>query len=552
MNQRKQDATTETFHRRLSAARKVTTAAILSALLAPVPTVWAATSSGQSSAAASGKVSSLDAKKSGPEDISIQVKKYVAVKKSTYGTRIRIDGKVVESPRAFAQDGTTYMPIWYVMQSLKTIGIQSTWNGKTWMLVPSYKLPKATSKSPTAKGSMSIVVDKHVVERLTGIVGMVSRHEATTYMPIWYVMQALKALGIESTWSADTWTLKPTAKKSSSPTRSAHTGGKEPSSGTSGSSPSGSSSSASASGTQPAFVPPTLPANEVSVETFVSNLLQAEGVAGDSTGKSPYIDLPTSSPFYPAMNKAMELGIWTPSSSTMSGAYTPVTVSMADQMYWSFLGLSDPAFQPGGNPVAWANIVGFNPPGVQATADITPSNLQTMMVNLANEQAGFAQSGSTDAYQVVYPPENEAIATFAGDSLNGQPFFTSNQAVQTAIDDTYHFYDGIQVTIPEGEGTWTVSLPAPLSEGEFAVLAAEGMQYSTDGGVTYHEANRVDTLRVLPAGSATGLTLKLPIRSELTVSYNQLLPSLAGSTTLGDVSLRVDASGQLVVHRRSL
>jgi hypothetical protein len=30
------------------------------------------------------------------------------------------------------------------------------------------------------------------------------------------------------------------------------------------------------------------------------------------------------------------------------------------------------------------------------------------------------------------------------------------------------------------------------------------------------------------------------------------LPSLAGSTTLGDVSLRVDAAGQLVVHRRSL
>jgi hypothetical protein len=547
-------------------------AAILSFLLVPAPAALAATSSGQSPALTSGKASSLHAKKSSQRDISIQVKQYVAVKKSTYGTRIRIAGKVVESPRAFAQDGTTYMPIWYVMQSLKTIGIKSTWNGKTWMLVPSYKLPKAISKSSTAKGSMSIVVDKHVVERLTGIVGMVSRHEATTYMPIWYVMQALKALGIESTWSADTWTLKPTAKNLGSRTGSSqHTGGKQPSgssssgssssgssssgSSSSGSSSSGSSSSGSSSSgssAQPAFVPPTLPSNEVSVQTFVSSLLQAEGVAGDSTGKSPYIDLPTTSPFYPAMNKAIELGIWTPPSSTMSGAYTPVTVSMADHMYWSFLGLSDPAFQPGGNPVAWANIIGFNPPGLEASADITPSNLQMMMVNLANEQAGFAQSGSTDLYQVVYPPENEAIATFAGDSLNGEPFFTSNQAVQTAIDDTYHFYDGIQVTVPAGATTWTVSIPAPLSEGEFAVLAGEGMKYSTDGGETYHEANRVDTLRVLPAGSGTGLTLRLPISSELTVSYNQLLPSLAGSTTLGDVSLRIDAAGQLVVHRRSL
>ncbi len=517
-------------------------AAILSFLLVPAPAALAATSSGQSPALTSGKASSLHAKKSSQRDISIQVKQYVAVKKSTYGTRIRIAGKVVESPRAFAQDGTTYMPIWYVMQSLKTIGIKSTWNGKTWMLVPSYKLPKAISKSSTAKGSMSIVVDKHVVERLTGIVGMVSRHEATTYMPIWYVMQALKALGIESTWSGDTWTLKPTAKNPGSRTGSSqHTGGKQPS----GSSSSGSSA-------QPAFVPPTLPSNEVSVQTFVSSLLQADGVAGDSTGKSPYIDLPTTSPFYPAMNKAIELGIWTPPSSTMSGAYTPVTVSMADHMYWSFLGLSDPAFQPGGNPVAWANIIGFNPPGLEASSDITPSNLQMMMVNLANEQAGFAQSGSTDLYQVVYPPENEAIATFAGDSLNGEPFFTSNQAVQTAIDDTYHFYDGIQVTVPAGATTWTVSIPAPLSEGEFAVLAGEGMKYSTDGGETYHEANRVDTLRVLPAGSGTGLTLRLPISSELTVSYNQLLPSLAGSTTLGDVSLRIDSAGQLVVHRRSL
>lgn len=53
---------------------------------------------------------------------------------------IKLNGKVVyHAPEIVATDpntnnDTTFLPIWYVMQTLQRAGIQSTWNGSTWKL----------------------------------------------------------------------------------------------------------------------------------------------------------------------------------------------------------------------------------------------------------------------------------------------------------------------------------------------------------------------------------------------------------------------------------
>ena len=51
-----------------------------------------------------------------------------------------VNGKIIRNVNGFyakdPQTGveTTYMPIWYVMQVLKTLDITSSWNGTTWIL----------------------------------------------------------------------------------------------------------------------------------------------------------------------------------------------------------------------------------------------------------------------------------------------------------------------------------------------------------------------------------------------------------------------------------
>ncbi|MCY0887621.1 MAG: hypothetical protein OWQ59_04105, partial [Alicyclobacillaceae bacterium] len=46
-------------------------------------------------------------------------------------SEIVVNGKPFSSQDKFVYDGTTYMPIWYIMQALKALGLEANWNGNT-------------------------------------------------------------------------------------------------------------------------------------------------------------------------------------------------------------------------------------------------------------------------------------------------------------------------------------------------------------------------------------------------------------------------------------
>lgn len=119
------------------------------------------------------------------------------------------NGKVQNVPAIVGNDGgtqTTYMPIWYVMQWLNSMGIQSTWNGHTWQMTSSGAVD--LSNVQAGSGSTSIYLNGMLVQDVdTSTAVDPSTGKATTYMPIYYVEQILKRFGFTSTWDGTTWTV---------------------------------------------------------------------------------------------------------------------------------------------------------------------------------------------------------------------------------------------------------------------------------------------------------------------------------------------------------
>ena len=101
---------------------------------------------------------------------------------------------------------TTYMPIWYVMQMLKTLNITSKWDGHNWRLTTANGSTLGIVKPGT--GSMHMYLNGTLVQNVSGVYAKdPSIGKNTTYMPIWYVMQLLNKLSISSSWNGTTWSL---------------------------------------------------------------------------------------------------------------------------------------------------------------------------------------------------------------------------------------------------------------------------------------------------------------------------------------------------------
>lgn len=123
-----------------------------------------------------------------------------------------LNGHTFSKPYKFVYQGTTYMPIWYVMQVLKQInGYSVDWNGVTheWVINGPFGVPKM---SASGTGKTSIILNGKTVESniLTLVATDPSSGQATTFMPIWYIMQALNAIGFDKStdsWNGSVWSL---------------------------------------------------------------------------------------------------------------------------------------------------------------------------------------------------------------------------------------------------------------------------------------------------------------------------------------------------------
>ena len=121
------------------------------------------------------------------------------------------NSKVIPSSKVVANN-TTYMPIYYVMKALTTLGLKSTWNGQnhTWSFT-AQKLTHTLNLNAKS-GNTTFIVNNQTVE--TNVPTIVAKDPKsgvmTTFIPIWYIQQVLNNVGIlTDTWNGanGTWTL---------------------------------------------------------------------------------------------------------------------------------------------------------------------------------------------------------------------------------------------------------------------------------------------------------------------------------------------------------
>jgi beta-N-acetylglucosaminidase/peptidoglycan hydrolase-like protein with peptidoglycan-binding domain len=124
-------------------------------------------------------------------------------------TKIQLNATALSTPSGFASANTTYMPLFYVQQLLNKLGLQNTWDGTTWKIATAFSAQPSFALK-TVNGNMSIEVNgKSFAGHVNKIVTTdpASKQE-TTFIPIWYIMQTLKAIGLESTWNGAAWTVE--------------------------------------------------------------------------------------------------------------------------------------------------------------------------------------------------------------------------------------------------------------------------------------------------------------------------------------------------------
>lgn len=141
---------------------------------------------------------SLNLSTSGPADSTVR---------STGLKRIVYNGAPLFTITSITRSGTTYMPIWYVMQVLTRAGIPNHWTGTQWDVTAS-GAPGAISYRPNTASQRAIVWNGKLFVTVDVIV-----QNKTTYMPIWYVMKLLRQIGLATQWNGTTWSITRTTAR---------------------------------------------------------------------------------------------------------------------------------------------------------------------------------------------------------------------------------------------------------------------------------------------------------------------------------------------------
>ncbi|WAH36113.1 hypothetical protein [Alicyclobacillus dauci] len=114
----------------------------------------------------------------------------------------------LSSPHTINQGGTTYVPLWYVMQALKSVGIHSTWNGSAWTITTSGNNVGSGALTGGAGNTPVSLNGKHLVNVSTIPAVDPSSHHITTYISVHDIANVLKQLNVASTWNSGQLSLQ--------------------------------------------------------------------------------------------------------------------------------------------------------------------------------------------------------------------------------------------------------------------------------------------------------------------------------------------------------
>ena len=121
---------------------------------------------------------------------------------------IDVNGKTQIFASVLVRHGTTYMPVWYAMRALRSLGVHSAWKAGVWTLSPATDAPVSLANLAPGRGRYGIAIGSQTVLRLPGMVAMDPyMHRRMTYLPLGLVMQALHRLGVRSAWNGKVWAL---------------------------------------------------------------------------------------------------------------------------------------------------------------------------------------------------------------------------------------------------------------------------------------------------------------------------------------------------------
>lgn len=363
---------------------------------------------------------------------------------SPYKTHIVLNGKdsndpfhivVKEYPTA---EPTSWLPIWYLFNVLNQLGIQSDWSGQSWNL----KLPDSLSadlSNPStshASGNIAIEINGTTVQYAPRIAYKdPGGTEATSYVPIWYVMQVMQRLGVKYSWDGTTWGMTTT------------------------------------------FAAPQL--NKADLAMDFAN---AVNIPANSNGTNPYDDVSAADwPYVNAVQKFFQAD-----SATHFGATDASTLNMLDHAYQMYVGIPDDhmAWNAGGSLTAWANVFQLNK-GL-SVGNLMASEESTVKFNLTSLLNGYSKDAD-GTFHLWFVPYDAYV-------FSQNPKVTSNftsqylaEAIQLTDKTTFKVLDA-NTTLYVVPGL-SAQDAHELVCGSVFNKDGNSTEYSFDGGKTWKSAS---------------------------------------------------------------
>ncbi|WP_062308939.1 hypothetical protein [Alicyclobacillus sendaiensis] len=141
-----------------------------------------------------------------------------------YPSIVEVNGQPLSTPSHIAaQDPfggsngqvTAFLPIWHIYQALGQIGVKASWDGTKGVLnltTPSGMTvndPSAVKAVPITSGTMVIEINGKPVTYAPRIAYLDegSRGVVTTFVPVYYLQQALSYMGVQTSWNGTEWNM---------------------------------------------------------------------------------------------------------------------------------------------------------------------------------------------------------------------------------------------------------------------------------------------------------------------------------------------------------
>lgn len=116
--------------------------------------------------------------------------------------------RVVGNAYGVWSNGTTYLRVEDVIRAIQATGQSVSWDGHALRIKPDAHHTSHLGNIHPSGGDIAILLGGTLVQRVTGLQAAdPATGQRTTFLPIWYVMQALSRIDIHSRWDGSTWRL---------------------------------------------------------------------------------------------------------------------------------------------------------------------------------------------------------------------------------------------------------------------------------------------------------------------------------------------------------